>query len=562
MLDEEFLLHRADMADTGYDMPVRGRISQWLKNNEQFLIGSVISRFPLLNTLFWLITIGMILPVYSPETGKNCLHFFFCYAFARLFFIAYTTFERMHLVVHERSVVYRTTVLPSNPYQFDDITHVVIICMYAEPVEKIAETLETLAGQEEGLSKQIIVVMATESRDVNGVKSATKLRHRFAPCFKAFYHTVHEMAPGEVIGKASNENWAARCAKYHLVDEMHMDPSRIIMTSCDADTFFDEKYFAEITARFCNDDDRYISFYQSPVAQIANLHELPTVCKARYITVSLGHLGLSGQPSLLQPPPFSTYSLSLNLAIQGGYWDPSVISEDSHVFLQSFFATKGQVRVHYTKRPTCCDVPVTTSSIKTIKACYDQHRRWMWGVLDFGYAIVRCCRDSEIPVLRKACLLFLLYEYNCIIPSIPVFLGLYINLYHVNMPIVYMVPGVIFGLLNFVGDQMLREIALDGRMNVNCSNAHKSIPYRMLYWPIIFLLTPVSEIIFSTLATYHAHVSLCYNSVLVYKTSPKMVSKDKQGAMGMPGGENNVNMMTEIVCVDSDSDGANGQKTE
>ena len=32
-------------------------------------------------------------------------------------------------------------------------------------------------------------------------------------------------------------------------------------------------------------------------------------------------------------------ALSLQLAVQAGYWDPHVISEDYHMYLKCFFAT-------------------------------------------------------------------------------------------------------------------------------------------------------------------------------------------------------------------------------
>ena len=94
-------------------------------------------------------------------------------------------------------------------------------------------------------------------------------------------------------------------------------------------------------------------------------------------------MGVSNAP-WFKALPFSTYALSLEMAVQAGYWDPHVISEDYHMFLKCFFATGGRVAMQYIWLPVACDVPITNGSLATIKACYDQHVRWMYGSMDIG----------------------------------------------------------------------------------------------------------------------------------------------------------------------------------
>jgi hypothetical protein len=40
-------------------------------------------------------------------------------------------------------------------------------------------------------------------------------------------YTSHVLSQGEVGGKSSNENWAVRCAKKHLVDGTGVPPPRV-----------------------------------------------------------------------------------------------------------------------------------------------------------------------------------------------------------------------------------------------------------------------------------------------------------------------------------------------
>ena len=50
----------------------------------------------------------------------------------------------------------------------------------------------------------------------------------------------------EGAGKSSNENWAMRCAKHHLVDELGMRDDHIVLTTCDADTYFHPQHFSAL----------------------------------------------------------------------------------------------------------------------------------------------------------------------------------------------------------------------------------------------------------------------------------------------------------------------------
>ena len=44
-----------------------------------------------------------------------------------------------------------------------------------------------------------------------------------------------------------------------------MDIKAVVVTCCDADTFFHCQHFAELTYNFCTDADRYCRFWQTPI---------------------------------------------------------------------------------------------------------------------------------------------------------------------------------------------------------------------------------------------------------------------------------------------------------
>jgi hypothetical protein len=416
----------------------------WLNNHETWFVHA-FARVPAIHNFWWVIFFLAIAPSYCPEYARLFLTIYFCYNGLRVTTIAFGAADACRRIINTKNnkTVWseKPTGSPSAP-SFRDVVHSVILCQYAEPIEKLEQTLQTLATQTEGLSQQIVVTMATESRDPNGVDSAQRLRHKFKGQFKAFYITKHTIVQGEAAGKSSNENWAARCTAKKF-EEGDIDIDNVVITSCDADTFFDPGHFAELTYRFCASEDRYQKFWQTPIAHIANIFQLPMICQARYLMVTMAFMGAGNAP-WFKALPCSTYALSMRLCKKAGFWDPQYapppttaldpgvtdhpppsppppplappscryVSEDYHMYVKCFFVTKGQLSMDYMWRCVGCDAPITTSNITTFKACFQQHTRWMLGAVDLGYYSLHAWMDDSIPWYKKAYMFGSIYEFN------------------------------------------------------------------------------------------------------------------------------------------------------
>mmetsp|Transcript_23783 Transcript_23783/g.64042 ORF Transcript_23783/g.64042 Transcript_23783/m.64042 type:complete len:278 (+) Transcript_23783:1096-1929(+) len=267
---------------------------------------------------------------------------------------------------------WRERVPASNEIQFDDVVHVVVIPNFAEPVETLARTLDTLAAQAH--SQQLVVVLAMEARDKKAHLTASTLTARYGSYFMHLLYSIHTVTEGEVGGKSSNENWAMRCAKTRLVDELGYDPSHIVVTTCDADTYFHPSHFSYLTYKFCSDESRYLRFWQGCTCFYPNVHDVPMLCGVRYTLLSVGFLGQLCNP-FAYSLPFAVYSLSLNLALEASYWDPAVIPEDWHMYLRCFYATRGNVGVNPIYLPVGCECVVDDTPWTSLKACYQQSKR-------------------------------------------------------------------------------------------------------------------------------------------------------------------------------------------
>lgn len=90
------------------------------------------------------------------------------------------------------------------------VRHVIIIPTYKEPLHILERTFQSLADQDLPL-KQLIVVLAMEKKEpeADRIPKINVLRKKFGKLFGQLIFTVHELTPGEVAGKASNERYAA-----------------------------------------------------------------------------------------------------------------------------------------------------------------------------------------------------------------------------------------------------------------------------------------------------------------------------------------------------------------
>jgi hypothetical protein len=228
---------------------------------------------------------------------------------------------------YQAALCRRGDVLP-----WDGIRHVVLIPNYKESVEKLRDTLSVLAGAR-GAANAIIPVLAMEDADNEARTKAGILVQEFSGRFADLLVTFHPAGlPGDVRGKSSNQAWAARCAVEELVGRKGLNLDLLTVTSCDADTQFHAAYFEALSYKFATDPQRYRRFWQAPIFFYNNIWQVPAPLRVPDALQGLVHLSrLSRKRRVLFAQ--STYSLSMRMAHDVGYWDRDVIPEDWHMFL-------------------------------------------------------------------------------------------------------------------------------------------------------------------------------------------------------------------------------------
>lgn len=363
--------------------------------------------------LSWAIILTTVLGViFFPGPWLVIVTLFLVVIIARMLLMLYGTVAgelRIHKWTRTDWVIGEDEVRPATGLRPSDVRHVVFVPNYREPADVVERALDALAQQHRA-SERLIVVLALEGREPGAEAKGRRLLKKFDESFLATLVTVHPGGlPGELAGKSSNLFWAAPRAA-ELVDELGIDPDVVTMSACDSDSVFHPDYFAALSRLFAEDADRFKRFWHAPMRYYNNLRRVPYLLRLDLMFVHSGQMALLSIPNL-SALPISTYSLSLRLAEEAGWWDPGVIAEDWHMFLRSYLTKRGDVETVGIYLPTLSDIIEGETLSAALRARYNQVLRHAWGAEDVGYLIV-ALPGSDVPRHKKAYILgYVLHDH-------------------------------------------------------------------------------------------------------------------------------------------------------
>lgn len=415
--------------------------------------------------------------------------------------------------------------------RYQDINHVVIISSYKEPLEIIEMAFSSLASQIDLNLKKIHVILAQEARagEENNQKTINYFQKKYKSVFGSLTFTEHPSnLPGEIAGKHTNEAWAAKYFKknYFKSDNSKLKIENCTLTSCDVDTIFHPKYFSALTYHFASNPNRYFRFWQSPIFWHHNINSVPA-----FIRIT-GTMGNAIHIANIQEPDgiffnYSCYSSSYKLIDSVGYWDPDMIPEDWHIFLQTFFATGGRTMVNPIFLPTVVDAPDGKNYFSALQNRYNQCLRHAWGAIDIPYAIEQSRLHPEIPWLTRALRIYKLiqthfiWSSNWFILTLGTSLPVALNPYFFNTALGYNLPRIANLILTICLVPMFVLIALDWKLRPTYQKkGFWNIFKNILQWPMM----PIATLAMSVLPGLHSHTRLLFGRRLEYKTTQKTSS--------------------------------------
>ncbi|OGM26745.1 hypothetical protein A2627_04180 [Candidatus Woesebacteria bacterium RIFCSPHIGHO2_01_FULL_39_28] len=405
------------------------------------------------------------------------------------------------------------------------VHHIIIIPIVKEPLHILERTVRSLTNQDLPL-KQISIVLAFEKRvpEEERIPKVNALMDKFGKLFGNFFITEHILTPGEIIGKASNERFAAVWVKKEMVDRRKMDINYITVTSCDSDHVFHPKHFSYLTFKFLDNPNRYKNFWQPAVMFYSNIWELPAITRVPNTLNSIWNLSqLPRKDRLING---QNYSLSLKLLDEVDYWDPDKIPEDWGIFFKAFYKKHGGVEVEPIYLPLYADAAQSSSLIKTIKNQYSQFKRWAWGVSDDPWIIKDYFLTPGIPFWDKTMrLIFLIWAHflwpvNWFIITIGLTIPTLINPAFGRTVLGYTVPKLSSVILTIALGFLVVMLLID--KSYKPKRPDKFPVWRAILMPLEFILMPLTGFIFSALPGLDAHTRLMLGRYIEYKVTEKV----------------------------------------
>ena len=280
-----------------------------------------------------------------------------------------------------------------------DYIHLALIPTYTESLEKLRHTVRALAEAKWPQERKMVAIITRET-DEGGIANVKALQAEFGDAFAELIHILDPLEPGIVVGKSSAMAWGGRWLYRSLVRERGMDPSKIIVTDLDADYRVHPQYFTYLTWMHLTDPNRETQLYQPIPYFHNNIWEAPLLLRLFAAVLTQMQMWRSVLPEKLQS--FGSYSTTLNMVHEVGYWATDAIPEDSRFYWKSYFRYGDRFRAVPLFIPIYGDAVRAKTYWRSLATQYMQARRWAWGVTDIPYVVQNAIRHREIPFWSRA----------------------------------------------------------------------------------------------------------------------------------------------------------------
>ncbi|HSX35036.1 MAG TPA: glycosyltransferase family 2 protein [Candidatus Saccharimonadales bacterium] len=265
----------------------------------------------------------------------------------------------------------------------NELYHAVILATYNESWEVIAPTIEAVINSEYDMRRVIFIIAYEERAGEAKEKQVHDLIKKYGKHFHYATAVGHPFGmPNEVIGKGGNVTFAGRHLQKYL-EEQHIDPVKVVVTTLDADNRPDKKYLSVLSYYYTVAPDPVRASYQPLPMFTNNIWDAPAPMRVIATGNNFFYIVLTQRPHLERN--FSAHAQSMRALIDMDFWSVRTIVEDGHHFWRSYFFYDGDYRVYPISIPIYQDAVLSDTYLKTLKAQFIQHRRWTYGASDVAY---------------------------------------------------------------------------------------------------------------------------------------------------------------------------------
>jgi hypothetical protein len=425
----------------------------------------------------------------------------------------------------------KTRILPSEVY------HAVIIAFYNESRDIVEPTVQSVLDTNFD-HKKIILCLAYEER--GGLEIEKMARGLVEKYGHDFYYAEAVKHPadikGEVIGKGGNVTFAGRRLQEYL-EEQHIDPINVLVTTLDSDNRPDKEYFGALTYTYCSTEEPKHASYQPVTMYTNNIWDAPAPMRVIATGNSFWNVVLSLRPHLLRN--FSAHAQPMAALIDTDFWSVRTIVEDGHQFWRTWFRYDGHYDVFPIYVPIYQDAVLTESYRRTLKMQFVQVRRWAWGASDIAYFVNQAFfKINNIPLHKRISKLFRLVEGHVSWSTAPLILLL------AAYPVFFFhTSSLQFGFLANELPQYasaLQRVAMVGIL-ISLYLSMRSLPpkperykrHRTIWMVIQWVYLPITSIIYSACAAIYAQTRLALGKYLGFVITEKASKSERTSVDAM-----------------------------
>ncbi len=486
----------------------------------RWLYSSRFAEIAVTGTTWVIVTLPLWLSPFHPAVvayGIIAFDLYFLYQAGKNSLRTIIAFVKIH---QAQSISFVTLVQKAKPAAA--IQHFIVIPCYRESVQKISETIECILANDYPWQQNLHVVLGFEKRETEAPNKERVLRELFEGRI-ALFASYHELSENEIPGKASNQTWAVKDVFQSVIEPQDFAPAETLITICDADSKLPKNYFSYLTYTFLTDIDRMFHFYWAPVLLYNNFWKLPFFVRMQASLSSVQRLAnLEDKENLIQ---ISTYSTSLKLIQDVGYWDVDIIPEDWHIHLQAYFLYGAKVKTIPMYTMINGDAVHAGSMARTFLSRYEQEKRWAWGVSDIAYAWSKLWTTPHIPFIPKIRKILYLTINHLLWPTSFFILTVFATVTPIINPIFkrtvmgFILPQI-SGIILTLGSSMLIiytaiDILVRNKLDI------KTKPYNVILLVLQWYILPIVSFLLSSVPALDAHTRLLLGKKIVYKVTEK-----------------------------------------
>lgn len=467
--------------------------------------------------------IAIFLSFYSPMTAIYLIIAFDIYWVLRVVYFSF--YLILSWTRFKRAIKIDWFLMLKNKFpDWENKKNVIFLPMYNESAEVVRSTLDAFLESSYPADKMFVVISGEERKKEHWDKVRRQILSIYKDKFAdLIFYTHPSSLPGEIPGKGSNIHHAENEFKKYI-DEKKWEYKNVIASVFDVDTVVHPHYFAHLNYMYCSHPNPTKSSFQPITLYNNNLWESPSFL--RIMSLGTSFWMLFSLARLDNMVTFSSHSMSFQAIIDAGGHSKNIVSEDSRIFYQCWFANDGNYEVSPLYIPVSMDTVRDDSFWKSLKNLYLQQRRWAWGVENIPYLLWNYRKNKNISRFRKFVVLFKEWEGKwswAVVAILITVLG--------RLPLYVAEEGIRQTALFFNTPyvlEVLMILAMSGlllsafmTMLVLPSGPKSHPPHKYLFIFLQWILLPVSLIIFSAIPCIDAVTRMMFGKYLGFNVSIK-----------------------------------------